>query len=201
MPPTQPSPDQGTDRPTIRAAKRALRARVAKRRSVRTLAQRTAYATRLAPAVLAHPDVAPVVAARGTVAAYVGVGDEPGTVPLLDALHERGVRALLPVLQPDWSMRWGAFRGAAALLDAPRGLREPGGPYVALADADVVLLPGLAVGADLMRLGRGGGAYDRALADPGVAGRPRLVLLYPDEVGLAVPAEPHDLPVTGWITA
>ena len=51
----------------------------------------------------------------------------------------------------------------------------------AVATADVVLVPGLAVSADGMRLGRGGGSYDRALGRVPV-GTFTCVLLY-DERG------------------
>ena len=61
----------------------------------------------------------------------------------------------------------------------------------AVATADVVLVPGLAVSADGHRLGRGGGSYDRALARVPV-GTFTCVLLYDGEVGLDVPVEPHD---------
>lgn len=195
---TQPSDAQTS----VRERKRALRRSVLVRRALRSEGERRAYADRLAAAVLAHPTLTEVIARRGCVAAYVGVDDEPGTLPLLDALRERGVRVLLPVLQPDWSMRWGAYAGRAALRAAPRGLWEPEPPYADLTAADVVLVPGLAVGLDGMRLGRGGGAYDRALAalDELAGPVPRLVLLHPEEVGLDVPAEPHDLPVDGWVT-
>ncbi|MGZ6737774.1 MAG: 5-formyltetrahydrofolate cyclo-ligase, partial [Nocardioides sp.] len=43
-------------------------------------------------------------------------------------------------------------------------------------------------------LGRGGGSYDRALGRVPV-GTFTCVLLYDGEVGLDVPAEPHDRPV------
>ena len=46
-----------------------------------------------------------------------------------------------------------------------------------------------------MRLGRGGGSYDRALARVPV-GTFTCVLLYDGEVGVDVPAEDHDRPVT-----
>ncbi len=52
-------------------------------------------------------------------------------------------------------------------------------------------MPGLAVGHDGLRLGRGGGSYDRALARVPV-GTFTCVLLHDDEVGVDVPAEPHD---------
>ena len=69
----------------------------------------------------------------------------------------------------------------------------------AVTDADVVLVPALAVGADGARLGRGGGSYDRALARV-PAGRPRTALLYDGELLPGVPAEPHDQRVSGVVT-
>jgi 5-formyltetrahydrofolate cyclo-ligase len=68
--------------------------------------------------------------------------------------------------------------------------------------ADVVLLPGLAVDARGMRLGRGGGSYDRVLSRLERAGaHPRLVvLLYDTEVVAQVPAEAHDKPVHAVVT-
>ena len=62
-----------------------------------------------------------------------------------------------------------------------------------------VLVPGLAVDARGYRLGRGGGSYDRALArvPPGTF---TCVLLYEEELGLDVPVEPHDRPVSAAVT-
>ena len=108
-----------------------------------------------------------------TVAAYVSVGREPGTRPLLEALRARGVRVLLPVLLPDNDLDWGVYEGAEQLVRAGRGLLEPAGPRLgpeAVTEADAVLLPGLAVDGQGIRLGRGGGSYDRVLARLGAAG-------------------------------
>ena len=135
-----------------------------------------------------------------TVAAYVSVGHEPGTGLLLDALRARGTRVLLPVLRPDDDLDWAAYDGSLAA--ATRGLLEPTGPLLgveAVAGADVVLVPGLAVSSSGDRLGRGGGSYDRALARV-TPGTPVAVVLHADEVGLAVPTEPHDRPVTHAVT-
>ncbi|MFD9686874.1 5-formyltetrahydrofolate cyclo-ligase [Kitasatospora sp. NPDC059088] len=154
-----------------------------------------------ARAALALAGHARELAAPGsTVAAYVSVGAEPGTRPLLDALRESGVRVLLPVLLPDNDLDWAEYAGPAALAAAGRGLLEPVGPRLgpeAVTGASVVLLPGLAVDAAGLRLGRGGGSYDRVLARLERAGaRPVLaVLLYEHELLERVPAEPHDLPV------
>ncbi|MFD3926848.1 5-formyltetrahydrofolate cyclo-ligase [Streptomyces sp. NPDC058614] len=151
----------------------------------------------------------PELAHARTVAAYVSVGNEPGTLALLDALHARGVRVLLPVLLADNDLDWGAYAGVSALARVQHGgkmaLLEPAGERLgpaAVQEADAVLLPGLAVDARGMRLGRGGGSYDRVLARLERAGAdPALVvLLYDSEVVERVPEEPHDRPVHAVVT-
>ncbi|MEU0788401.1 5-formyltetrahydrofolate cyclo-ligase [Streptomyces sp. NPDC006173] len=151
----------------------------------------------------------PELAHARAVAAYVSVGSEPGTLALLDALHARGVRVLLPVLLPDNDLDWGVYEGAGSLAPVRHGTRmallEPAGERLgpeAVRDADAVLLPGLAVDGRGMRLGRGGGSYDRVLArleradaDPAL-----VVLLYDAEVVDRVPAEAHDRPVHAVVT-
>ncbi|MFB7057203.1 5-formyltetrahydrofolate cyclo-ligase [Streptomyces vinaceus] len=146
----------------------------------------------------------PELAGARTVAAYVSVGSEPGTRDLLDALLAAGKRVLLPVLLPDNDLDWAAYEGPDGLAEAahPGKMRllEPAGTRLgpdAVTGADAVLLPGLAVDRRGMRLGRGGGSYDRVLARLARAGaHPALVvLLYDEEVVARVPEEPHDHPV------
>ena len=106
------------------------------------------------------------------------------------------------MLLPDLDLDWAVYRGADSLIPAGRGLLEPAGPRLgvdAVATADLVLVPGLAVSPAGVRMGRGGGSYDRALGRVPV-GTPVWVLLYDDEVGLDVPSEPHDRTVTGAVT-
>lgn len=155
---------------------------------------------RASEAIAAHLMASDQVRRAATVAAYVSMGTEPGTGLLLEALLERGTRVVLPVLQPDNDLDWAVHTGT--LVPARRGLLEPAGPVLgvdAVATADLVLVPGLAVSPTGARLGRGGGSYDRALARVPV-GTPVWILLYDDEVGLPVPVEPHDRPVTGAVT-
>lgn len=149
------------------------------------------------------------VAGAGTVAGYVSVGGEPGTGALLDALLARGVRVLLPVLLPDNDLDWGLYRGPDSLAPVRRTgritLQEPCGERLgpdAVLTADAVLLPGLAVDTEGMRLGRGGGSYDRVLARLAAAGAdPALVvLLYDTEVVDRLPREAHDRPVHAAVT-
>ncbi|WP_156727044.1 5-formyltetrahydrofolate cyclo-ligase [Streptomyces apocyni] len=145
------------------------------------------------------------LAEAGTVAAYVSVGREPGTRALLTDLHARGVRVLLPVLLADNDLDWAAYDGDEHLARAGRGLLEPDGARLgpdAVLEADVVLLPGLAVDSGGLRLGRGGGSYDRVLDRLAKAGADPVlvVLLYDHEVVARVPREPHDHPVDAVVT-
>src|SRR4051794_33441729 len=102
----------------------------------------------VAGAIARHLTDAPEVRRAATVAAYVAVGPEPGTAPLLDALLARGTRVVLPVLLPDGDLDWAAYTGDTGLAPARFGLLEPVGPLLgpeSIATADAVLLPGLAV--------------------------------------------------------
>lgn len=139
------------------------------------------------------------------VAAYVSIGGEPSTRALLDRLRAAGVRVLLPVLLPDNDLDWALYEGTERLVRAGRGLLEPDGARLgpeAVTQADVVLLPGLAVDRGGLRLGRGGGSYDRVLARLERAGARAslVVLLYDAEVLAEVPAEPHDRHVHAAVT-
>lgn len=88
-------------------------------------------------------------------------------------------------------------RGPAELEPTRWGLREP--PMLAareadLRDFDVVLVPGLAFDARGARLGRGGGFYDRLLADA----NQRTVLVgccFALQKVVGLPVAPHDVPM------
>jgi 5-formyltetrahydrofolate cyclo-ligase len=131
------------------------------------------------------------------VAAYYSVGTEPDTRGLVYALWKRGAYVLLPLLRPDGDLDWASYEGPDSLVAGPRGLREPGEPgrgVGAVASADAVLVPALAVDRAGHRLGRGGGSFDRALARVGLL-VPVIALLYDGELIDRVPAAPHDTPV------
>ena len=141
-----------------------------------------------------------------TTAAYVPVGAEPGGADLPESLAAAlppGGRLLLPVLLPDGDLDWAVYAGPTSLVPGPRGLREPVGRRVgvdAIRDAELVFVPALAVDRTGVRLGRGGGSYDRALARTG-GGRCMIVaLLHDGELLDAVPAEPHDRTVHAIVT-
>jgi 5-formyltetrahydrofolate cyclo-ligase len=155
-----------------------------------------------ARALAEHLLAAPEVRRAATVAAYVSVSTEPGTGPLLEGLRAAGKRVILPIVQPDFDLDWAAYDDADGLRTARMGLLEPVGRRLgveAIATADAVLVPGMAVGRDGIRLGKGGGCYDRALTRVPV-GTFTCVLLNSEEVLDHVPAAPHDRPVTAVAT-
>jgi 5-formyltetrahydrofolate cyclo-ligase len=177
--------------------KRALRSLLLAARRELPAEELLSVASRLRDVVLAAPEVA----AATTVAAYFSVGAEPGTGPLLDALLARGARVLLPILSPDNDVDWAEYAGPESLRPAGRGLLEPSGPRLgrsAVIGAQAVVVPGLAADRRGMRLGRGGGSYDRVLARTGSAFT--VVLLHDGEVVDIVPADPHDRPVAAAAT-
>lgn len=173
--------------------KLALRDQLLTARHRRSLTDVVEVGRRIAEHLLAAPEVR----RAATVAAYVSIGTEPGTGLLLRALADSGKRVVLPVLLPDGDLDWGTYRGDTSLAPARLGLLEPVDRLGvdAVATADVVLVPGLAVSRTGMRMGRGGGSYDRALARVPV-GTFTCVLLHDEEVGLDVPVELHDRAVT-----
>ena len=144
-----------------------------------------------------------------TIAAYLPMAGEPCGPELPEALARAlrpiGGRLLLPVLLDDLDLDWTAYDGPSGLRPAGRGLlREPVGTRLgpdAVADASLVIVPAVAVDPRTgVRLGRGGGSYDRALVrvPPGVD---VVAPLYAGEAAHAVPAQPHDQRVSAILLA
>jgi 5-formyltetrahydrofolate cyclo-ligase len=187
----------------LRHAARARRREIAARMDA---AARDAAAQAVAEAVLGFvPD-------SGRVAVYESLPDEPPTGRLVEALLASGHEVIVPVVLDDFSLEWRyAVPGAGA---DETTVRRPGhggrafqpderegwlGPD-ALARCDLVVTPGLSVDAHGTRLGQGGGCYDRALLhrDPGT---PVVTLLHEGEQSTEdLPADPHDVPVDGYVT-
>lgn len=200
------------------ASKSALRRSLLERRSVSDPVRRGRDDARLAARVtewIASHTPGSASAGVITIAAHVPVDVEPGATSLgpnrlLDSLATIDgmppVRLLLPVCPPGppAALHWveysdGSSRGS--LAPGRYGLPEPVGPRLgpeAVADAAVVIVPGVAADRTGMRMGRGAGYYDRSLAHATGA---VAAILHPNEVVDAVPHDAHDLPVDAVITA
>ncbi len=192
-----PAPQVRADPLEVEARKARLRSALRERRRQRDAAESTALDTALARTLLACP----LLQGCARVALYASRPGEPGTRSTLDALRRQGVDVLLPVLRADADLDW-ELRAAAAPARGSHPPRGPVGPH-AVAGADLVLVPALAVDTAGRRLGQGGGSYDRALrrVPPRV---PVVAVVHDDEVLDAavspLPVLPHDRPVQGVVT-
>lgn len=178
--------------------KHSVRSRLLRLRAVRTAAERATVEHGVCRTALTVPELLHA----GVVCCYAAIGDEPPTGLLLEALRSNGVAVLLPVLLADGDLEWAAYEGVSTLRPGLKGTREPAGRRLgvdAVSRADAVLVPGVAVDSTGVRLGRGGGSYDRTLARV-PAGMFTAVILYDNEVLETLPHEPHDQRVSAAIT-
>jgi 5-formyltetrahydrofolate cyclo-ligase len=176
-------------RTTVRAA-----------RTARTSAERARAADAIAVNALTLLPGQP-----GSISAYLSLPTEPGTDPLVAAVHATGHAIRVPRIVGK-GLHWVALGPDSVLDTGPLGIREPQGPALDprdLATLDVMFVPGLGVDRAGRRLGQGGGYYDRTLAavPSHAAGGPLLVIvLFDDEVRDAIPFEPHDCRVDAAVT-
>ena len=177
------------------AAKAALREQLLARRRARPAPERAAAAAAVTSALLRG------LAGTRTLAAYVPDEIEPGAGRLPAAYTQLGARVLLPII-PATGRELGWAVDTGRLAAGRFGLFEPVGPRLgptAIGAADVVVVPALSVDRRGVRLGRGGGYYDRAL----VHVRPDAVLValvFDDELVDELPAEEHDRRVDAVVT-
>ena len=137
-------------------------------------------------------DVVDGLAGPLRVTCYSSYGFEPATAPLLAALLARGYEVLLPrVVGTD--LEWVPQGGATAL--SSMGIEEPTGEPAALLPLRAMLVPALAVDADGVRLGKGGGFYDRTIATLAADQRPVIAALVRDDDVMpagTIPRDAHD---------
>ena len=188
----------------IAGAKTMLRKAIQLRRDSRPIERRTADdEARLSIMGEVFSDRMP-----DTVAAYLSTGSEPGTLQLVAWLAAHNVRVLLPVLSSQSDRRrrvepaWAPYGGPDALQVGAHSILEPTTepvPSEQLAQAEMVICPGLAASRLGDRLGRGGGWYDRALRHASQSA-PIWVLLNDDEVLETIPTHAWDRRVDVIIT-
>ncbi|MDR3147445.1 MAG: 5-formyltetrahydrofolate cyclo-ligase, partial [Treponema sp.] len=103
----------------------------------------------------------------GAVFLFLSLPTEIDTRPLLEAALEAGKRVFAPRVESRGGMKFYRVLSPGPGEPGPFGIREPP-PLEAPGPADfpaLILVPGLAFDARGRRLGRGGGYYDRFLAE------------------------------------
>ena len=196
-----PLPVSGAGVTYVTEAKQVLRQRIRAERRARSPQERHDVAVALHGVLRELREVR----RAACVALYAATPGEPGTHLIREALRDVGVRVLLPVVESDLDLDWAVDDGR--MRPSPHlPFPEPAGRrlgHSAIAQAEVVLLPALAVDTLGHRLGQGGGSYDRALRRVHPASLV-LALVHDEELFDAavepLPVAPHDVPVGGVVT-
>lgn len=138
--------------------------------------------------------------ADAVISGYWPAGSEPDIRPLLEALHGRGHRIVLPVVvareQPLVFRRW----QPGDLLERGNGAEVPRADRPEL-DPDLLLVPLLAFDRAGNRLGQGAGYYDRTLAR--LRSLKQITAIgvgYAAQEAPAVPTTPNDQPLDAVLT-
>ncbi len=181
--------------PELVAAKRALRKICAAHRDHLAPGYRTAAAVQIAAIGMGFAATQPSL----VVSAYSAMGSEIDPAPLVERLAATGFRTCLPVIQPMGNpLKFRAWQPGAPLVARTWGIREPAddAPEV---DPDILLVPLLAFERRGIRLGYGGGYYDRTLQRlRSLKSITAIGLAYADQELPEVPSGPLDQPLD-WI--
>lgn len=136
-----------------------------------------------------------------SVSCYMSVAGEPDTEPFLRWAREHDVDVLLPSVREDGLLDWirPSWDGT---VPGPLGIPEPLGTYLSpieVGDVDLMLIPACAVDRRGVRLGWGGGYFDKSLGS--MDRRPPVFAVVHDaEFVEELPEELHDIRVTGVAT-
>ncbi|NTW29019.1 MAG: 5-formyltetrahydrofolate cyclo-ligase [Coriobacteriia bacterium] len=171
------------------AEKRVLRAQARAVRDALSPEARASAADLVARALSALPELA---TAR-VVLVYAALPAELDLTPAIAAFRARGVTIAYPRVEPDGVLGIHAVARESELVSGPFGLVEPAAdaPRVAPEDLDAVIVPAIAYDSCGLRLGYGGGYYDRLLPTlrPGCI---RIGAVFDEQLLTEIPAEPHD---------
>lgn len=155
---------------------------------------------RLSAAVCRRIAASGFYAAAETVLMYLPIAQEVDLTPLALRCFQDGKTVCVPRM--DWASRHMRAVEIRSLEDEFEqrncGVREPvSGRAIPVDEIDLVLAPGLAFDTAGRRLGRGGGFYDRFLAQPTLrsAGTKICGVAFDSQIVDRVPVEPHDAPL------
>lgn len=127
------------------------------------------------------------------IASYVSYGAEPDTSHLNKALIAVGKTLVLPRIAGD-QLEWVRWDGSENSLQEKKKIREPIGEAISRPhEVQVVIVPALRIDRNGIRLGQGGGYYDRALPQLDAWS---IGLIHPDEISSTdLPREEWDQPL------
>lgn len=135
-----------------------------------------------------------------SVATYLSFGTEPATTDFIDSLLDDGIEVLVPKALPDETLAWFKWDGVSEITSS-LGMKEPDENKllaVSVEQAELLLIPALAVDRMGNRLGRGKGYFDRELSV--LLGSKVYAVCFEDEFLETLPSEAHDQRVSGVVT-
>lgn len=138
-----------------------------------------------------------------SVSCYLPIRGEPDTRTFIARALDAGIEVLLPASRADITLDWVRVTGHFTLEPGAHAIPEPVGerlPPATVGEVDVMFIPACATDRTGVRLGWGMGYYDRTLAQL-TTQPPLYAIVHDDEIFPALPHQPHDVPVTGIVTA
>jgi 5-formyltetrahydrofolate cyclo-ligase len=173
-----------------REIKRRLRRSLKARRSAMSHAERQRYSAK----ITSYACDLPMYRASETVMLYMALAHEVQTAALIAHARRHRKRVIVPVVTPDGLVAVVCPTEASHFRPGPFGILEPRdlSAVVPPTEIDLVFVPGMGFDAKGVRLGYGGGYYDRFL---------RLLPAHTHFGGLAfhvqivpsIPQLPHDI--------
>lgn len=147
----------------IQAEKARLRQELRSRMKEMSLEEKQVSDEALFDTLLSLPEL---MSAK-TVLLFYGIKEEPETSRLFPVLEARGKRVCLPHCLPERQMEARLIRKDSVLVPGPWMIPEPpcDAPVIQKEDIDFILVPALCCDREGVRLGQGGGYYDRYLMD------------------------------------
>jgi len=106
----------------------------------------------------------PRVRAAGCIALYMSIGSEVETRGMIERAVKEGKVVLLPVVASDHHLELCRFESFGRMKKGRFGILEPEDRITPGGEPGAVVLPGIAFGLCMHRLGYGRGYYDRLLA-------------------------------------
>jgi 5-formyltetrahydrofolate cyclo-ligase len=185
--PDHPAPEDVTE--TIAAAKHAVRVRADEARSCLDLTVIRAHAASLAERLLALPELAN---AR-VVLTYAALPAELDPAIAIDTLRSQGARIAYTRIEAPGMLALHEVRSETQLIPGPLGIRQPSSdsPRIANEAVDAVIVPGVAYDESGLRLGYGGGYFDRLLPQLR-SDCARIGVAFDEQIVEEIPSEEHD---------
>ena len=175
--------------------KKALRQRIRSQLDALAPSEKAALDALLLANVTEHPRFR----AADTLLCYVSLPFEPDTRRIIETAWVQGVQTAFPVCTAPGVMQFCLAQSWDGLVSGAYGIPEPSGREVPDITAQTIcIVPGYAFAADGRRLGKGGGYYDRFLAEhPALF---TLGLTYAFLLQEEIPCQEHDIGVNAVIT-